>query len=527
MWAFAAQTAFDDLKECLCKAPVLALPDFLAPYEVVCDASGFGCGAVLLQSQKPVAFHSYKLSDAERRYPAGEQEFLAVIMALKQWQCYLEGAHGGVTVVTDHKPNTFLDTKPAVQLSSRQVHWQQSLSRFDFHWEYRKGCCNVADPVSRCPSLLALAAEDPDSDSDDISGSVNVSAQFLQRIRDGYQQDPYFADEQKTTGYTFVGGHWRKDQMILVPDAGDLRQQCLSLHHDTPYAGHLGVARTVHLVKQTYWWPGLDSDVKQFVSICDFCQRNKISNQKPAGLLQPLAIPEFRWSSVSVDFITQLPETSAGHTAIVVFVDRLSKMVHLAPCWNIFGAQEFAQIFVREIFSKHGLPQEIISDRGTQFTSKFFRTVSKLLGVKQCLSSSRHPQSDGQTERANCTLEDMLRHFVRPSQDDWDVKLPCCEFAINNAWNQDTGSTSFMLNFGEHPRSPVNVDVVCKLPAADTFVGRVKAFIAHARESLLYAQQRMCDSADVKRRAEAYQVGEFALCLQRVSSCLHWQPRSC
>ena len=142
-----------------------------------------------------------------------------------------------------------------------------------------------------------------------------------------------------------------------------------------------------------------------------FCQENKTSNQKPAGLLQPLTILESRWASASVDFITQLPDTAAGRSAIVLFVDRLSKMVHLAPCWNTVGAQEFTQIFVRDIFAKHGLPQEIVSDRGTQFTSKFFREVSKLLGVKQCLSSSRHPQSDGQMERANRTLEDMLRHL--------------------------------------------------------------------------------------------------------------------
>ena len=253
----------------------------------------------------------------------------------------------------------------------------------------------MADPISRCPSLHAVAA-DHDSDSDaDVTGSVNVSGQFLQHIRDGYVHDPYFADEHTTSGYTFVGGYWRKGELIIVPDVHELRQQCLSLHHDTPYAGHLGRDRTAHLVQQTYWWPGLGSDVRQFVSTCDFCQKSKTSNQKPAGLLQPLAIPEFRWASVSVDFITQLPETAAGHSAIVVFVDRLSKMVHLAPCWNTLGAQEFSQIFVRDIFAKHGLPQEIVSDRGTQFTSKFFREVSKLLGVKQCLSSSHHPQSDG------------------------------------------------------------------------------------------------------------------------------------
>ena len=175
-----------------------------------------------------------------------------------------------------------------------------------------------------------------------------------------------------------------------------------------PYAGQLGRDRTKRLIMQTYWWPSVDSDVRHFVSTCDFCQKNKASNEKPTGLLQPLEIPEFRWQSVSMDFITDLPKTQAGHTAILVFVDRLSKMVHFAPCWNDVGAQEFAQIFLRDIFSKHGLPLEIVSDRGTRFTSKFWKTVAKLLGVKQCLSSSRRPQSDGQTERTNRTLEDML-----------------------------------------------------------------------------------------------------------------------
>ena len=156
VWWERQETAFRKLQWCLTHAPVLALPDSDAPYEVVCDACGIGLGAVLLQNQKPIAYYSYKLSDAERRYPVGEQELLAVITALKQWRCYLEGAKGGVTVVTDHKPNTFLDSNPAVQLSSRQVRWQEFLARFHFEWEYRKGVHNVADPISRNPALHAL-----------------------------------------------------------------------------------------------------------------------------------------------------------------------------------------------------------------------------------------------------------------------------------------------------------------------------------------------------------------------------------
>ncbi len=104
--------------------------------------------------------------------------------------------------------------------------------------------------------------------------------------------------------------------------------------HDTPYAGHLGRDRTKRLIMQTYWWPMLDRDVSHFLSTCNFCQSNKSTNEKPAGLLQPLPITEFRLQSVSMDFITELPQTKAGHTASLAFVDRLSEMVHFAPCWN-------------------------------------------------------------------------------------------------------------------------------------------------------------------------------------------------
>ena len=125
----------------------------------------------------------------------------------------------------------------------------------------------------------------------------------------------------------------------MVPDAEDLRQKCLSLHHDILFAGHLERDRTMQLVLQTYWWPVLNCDVQQFVSSCDHCQRNEASHEQPAGLLQPLLVPEFRWQWVTVNFTTDLPETKAGHTAIMVFVDRLSEMVKFAPCWNDVGAE--------------------------------------------------------------------------------------------------------------------------------------------------------------------------------------------
>ena len=170
-----------------------------------------------------------------------------------------------------------------------------------------------------------------------------------------------------------------------------------------------------------------------------------------------------------MDLITHLPQTARGHTAIVVFVDALSKMVHFAPAWDEMGSEEFAYLFLNEVFKRHGLPKQIVSDRGSIFDSAFFREVCRLLAATQCMSIAYHPQSDGQTEQSNRTLEEKLRQFVSPNQDDWDLRLPCCEFAVKNAWNAATGSTPFFLNQGSHPRSPVQCHqrwtVCCQVPS--------------------------------------------------------------
>ena len=151
-WNDQCNADFADIKHALCNAPVLALPDLNAPFEVICDACGVGVGAVLLQDGRPVAFDGKRLSPAEQNYSIGEQELLAVIHALELWRCYLDGAE--FTVVTDHSPNTFFGTKAV--LSPRQTRWSERLSRFQFTWEYRPGRVNVADPLSRHPALQLL-----------------------------------------------------------------------------------------------------------------------------------------------------------------------------------------------------------------------------------------------------------------------------------------------------------------------------------------------------------------------------------
>ena len=186
-----------------------------------------------------------------------------------------------------------------------------------------------------------------------------------------------------------------------------------SEHHDTPLAGHQGAERTT---KRYYYWPGMDEDVRAFVQTCPVCQRAKGSNQKPLGLLQPLPIPERKWQSISMDFVVQLPKTSEGYDAIMTVLCRFSKRVHFIPMNTDATAKEVAKLYFREIWKDHGLSESIVSDRDPKFTSKFWQALFKLLGSKLDMSTAFHPESDGQTERYNRILGDMLRAYCSERQ---------------------------------------------------------------------------------------------------------------
>ena len=509
MESSAAMEAFTMVKRTLCNAPVVVIADDTKPCELVCDACGYGIGAVLLQDERPVAFFSYKMNAAERNYPTGEQELVAVVKSLQHWRYYLEG-RVKPTVVTDHKPNTFLTAKPAPQLSRRQVGWQSILSRFDFIREYRKGAYNIADPLSRNPTLMAMTCYK------DVFSQPSMD--FLDMVRNAYGNDPWFDMEGHTKGLWFENGLWYRENKIAVPNVGTLRMEGISLHHDTPYAGHIGRDRTLKQLKRYLWWPKMGQDVYDYVSKCDLCQKNKAANQKPAGLLQPLQIPDGLWSSVSMDLITQLPKTEKGHTAIIVFVDRLSKMTVLSPARTDMGAKEVAHIFMDKVCSRFGFPKSIVSDRDTRFTSAFFKEVCLHLNIKQNMSTAFHPQTDGQTERMNRVLEEMLRVFGGKALKTWDLHLPECEFAINNAFNASIRNTPFFLNYGRHPKSPSNIAIQRRIKADKgtsndglCFLQNLENARDEARCALESAQRRQTKYANKGRRELVFEEGDFVL----------------
>src|SRR5215218_9377362 len=191
-----------------------------------------------------------------------------------------------------------------------------------------------------------------------------------------------------------------------------------------------------------------------------------------------------------MDFITQLLKTKTGNDAIVVFVDTFSKMVHFAPSRTTATAPDTAHIFFDHIFKLHDLPKSIISDRDAKFTSHFWQTLFKTMGTKLAMSTAFHPQTDGQTERANRTLEDMLHAFVSYRQNDWDQYLSTAEFACNNTPNASTGMSPFHVNYGCDPYNPYSAisKVPDEIPATAEFLEGLTNSIKVAMDALVLAK---------------------------------------
>ena len=317
------KTAFEELKKRLREPPCLAYADPDVHYELISDASMTGCGAVLTQAGRPVAYYSAKFSPAESNYTTTEQEMLGVIKALKEWRCYLEGCKGGLTVITDHNPNTYFPK--TILMSGRQARWAEFLSRFVLTWKHTPGKDNPADSLSRLHGGLVRSGA--------ICVAMALSRDLLSRIPNAYASDPYFSDSAKLFSAKCVlhNNLWTTETgQILVPQS--LRQEVMAAHHDDKWAGHFGVAKTADLIQRHFRWPSMTSDITTFVSQCPKCQVNKNSTQAPAGLLQPLPIPDSRWHTVTLDFITGFPRSRDGFDSILLFVDKLAKFVQLVPC---------------------------------------------------------------------------------------------------------------------------------------------------------------------------------------------------
>ena len=290
--------------------------------------------------------------------------------------------------------------------------------------------------------------------------------------------------------------------------------------HDSIIGAHVGKSKMYLAVSDCFYWPKMRGTVEKYTVSCDACQRTKPSRQLPGGLLHPMPVPVQRWEYVTLDFLTKLPLTKRGHTAIMAVMCKLSKRAIFVPTTDEADAPQTAHLFFKHVFRHHGLPKVLISDRDPKFTSKFWTSLFKLMGTKLNMSTADHPQTDGQSEHTIQTLEQYLQVSVNYLQNDWNDHLTTLEFAFNNSVSTVTNMIPFELDSGCKPfvpmdlLSPVKDISISKLeeaataPALEEFFTTVHSNLHFAQEQIKEAQDIQKAYADKKRRLLTFAVGD-------------------
>ncbi|KAA0053351.1 ty3-gypsy retrotransposon protein [Cucumis melo var. makuwa] len=337
VWSKACEDSFENLKQKLVTAPVLTVSDGSGSFVIYSDVSKKGLGSVLMQQGKVVAYASRQLKSHEQNYPTHDLELVAVVFALKIWRHYLYGEK--IQIFTDHKSLKYFFTQK--ELNMRQRRWLELVKDYDCEILYHPGKANVvADALSRKVSHSAalITRQAPlhrDLERAEIAVSVGAVTMQLAQLTVGQAIEFSISSDG---GLLF-------ERRLCVPSDSAVKTELLSEAHSSPFSMHPGSTKMYQDLKRVYWWRNMKREVAEFVSRCLVCQQVKAPRQKPAGLLQPLSIPEWKWENVSMDFITGLPRTLRGFTVIWVVVDRLTKSAHFVPGKSTYTASTLQEIW--------------------------------------------------------------------------------------------------------------------------------------------------------------------------------------
>ncbi|KAF8751854.1 hypothetical protein RHS01_08605 [Rhizoctonia solani] len=477
-WDTKEQEAFQALKDAITNAPVLCHADPTKPYFLETDASGAALGSILSQRQEdgrlhPLGFLSESFKGAELNYNTHDKELLAIIRSFEYWRIFLEGTVHPITVFTDHRNLEYW--RESRTFNRRHARWHLLLAGYNFQIVYRPGKqSGKPDALSRQSDHADIPPADQTMLPDPIFANVALVTpkkelqrqieasldqdesleEILQFLQNESKAPPSikraFKDYEMEAGLLFYQGR------IVVPDVGTIRTDLLQIFHNSPLAGHPGRQRTLELVSRNYYWPGIRADTYWHVDSCETCQR--IRKPRYASIPpQPLELPSRPWQHISYDMIVDLPKDGA-YDSILVIVDSFTN-------WRTSFAH---------VWKKYGMPEKTISDRGRIFNNKFLKALYKRLGIDPHFSSAYHPQSDGQTERVNPTVEHFLRAYLGINQKDWVKWLPMAEFAYNNAVHSSTGKSPFKALHGWEPSlTPSNVPT--NVPKADDVASQMEA----------------------------------------------------
>ncbi|GJT46768.1 putative reverse transcriptase domain-containing protein [Tanacetum coccineum] len=328
-WGEKKEEAFQTLKNNLCDAPILSLPDGIEDFVVYCDASNQGLGCVLMQKGKVIAYASRQLKNHERNYTTHDLELGAVVFALKIWRHYLYSTKS--VIYKDHKSLQHIFDQKELNMCQRR--WIELFSNYECEIHYHPGKANVvADALSRKERVKPRCVR---------AMAMTIQSRVKEMILAA--QSEVFKQEN-------------------VPLVGGVRTMILNEAHKTRYSVHPRADKMYHDLRDMYWWPGMKKDIATYVSKCLTCLKVKAEHQRPSSLLQQPDIPEWKWDKITMDFINRLPKTKNGHDTIWVIVDRLTKSAHFLAMREDYSMEKLARLYIDEIVTRHGVPVSIISD---------------------------------------------------------------------------------------------------------------------------------------------------------------------
>jgi hypothetical protein len=533
VWTPAQQEAFDQLKQALATAPVLKFPVKGAPYILDTDASNTGIGGVLSQivdgREMVLGYMSKSLSSAERNYCVTRRELLAVYESLRHFHYYLYGRH--FVVRTDHSALRWLKgfRNPERQLAR----WLVEIEQYNFDIEHRPGARHGnADGLSRQPCRQCKRNEcdnkqgkiNPDEETVTVRLMTLEPQWSMEDLKTAQQDDPdikmiaeavatgerpteisaWSRDAKRYLGdwprmHLTEGVVWRQwfdnrghptHPQYLCPRS--LRNQVLQQAHDNPWAGHFAYDKTIQRARQRFCWVGMSADVRNWIASCTVCQSRRRRPTVPHHPLERQVASE-PLQVVAIDILTIEPATDTGYKHVLVIVDYATKWVEAIPMKDM-KTVTCAEAFIRNFVLIFGIPEQLHSDRGVQFTSKIWNEMCRLLRIHSTKTTALHPQGDGQTERANSILLSLLAK-TDPKQ--WDRQLPFALAAYRSSVHRVTGETPNRLMLGREVRTPLSLLVPWPqgTPTSTDWTTGLKQRFEEAHQSAV-------ESAQASHRAE-------------------------
>ncbi|CAM8888386.1 unnamed protein product [Rhodiola kirilowii] len=378
---------------------------------------------------------------------------------------------------------------------------------YSFEIHYKQGKENyAADALSRVTGsqLLQITLSQAHQGFYDSIKLLWQADPNLRKIISDLQVDPTTHPR-----FTYTNDELRYKGKLVIGNDSASKLHIFKWLHDSAVGGHSGRDATLHRIKSLFYWPKMSTEVQNYVRNCTVCQQNKYNLSAKPRLLQPLPVPEGVWQSISMDFIEGLPSSLNKHCILVV-IDRLSKNAHFLALSHPYTAIHVAQVYMDNIFKLHGMPRSIISDRDPIFLSQVWKELSRVHGVDLNFSTAYHPQTDGQTEITNKTLETYLRCIIVEAPHTWSKWLPLAEWWYNTTFHSAIRSTPYEIVYGQPP--PIHLPYLpgessCIL--VDRSLQKREEVISLQKFHLLRAQNRMKQYADSHRSAREFTVGDY------------------